>query len=255
MADLIRAVIQAFNGQVVHRRISLAYRLALVWSAGGLCILIVGYFASVVGVGYGLFLFAVYALPTVQVLRGGFVPVYIILAYVGVLLGGLAVLYSLLAPLFRWRRESRYPRLLPAGAHPVLHCFVQALCTLLNAPQPAEIHLDPTPNAWAGRRGGFLGLGSRLVLGIGGPLLLGMDLRSLAGVISHELGHFTQSGSRSLLGFIYPVARWFDEAAARTSGFNKSIADQSGGREKWYIFFIQGSLELHGESLMVECWS
>ena len=98
--------------------------------------------------------------------------------------------------------------------------------------------MDPTPNAWAGRRGGFLGLGSRLVLGIGGPLFLGMDLRSVAGIITHELGHFSQSGSRSLLGFIIPVACWFEEAAARTSGFSDAMVSYSGDSSRWYVFLM-----------------
>ena len=37
---------------------------------------------------------------------------------------------------------------LPAGAFPLLHCFVRALATLINAPPPVEIRLDlrPTPS-------------------------------------------------------------------------------------------------------------
>ena len=235
-ADLMRTIVDAFHGQVVHRRPSLRYRFAVVSATVGLCVLVAAYIAAAAGLACGLFLYGTYAVSTIRRSHES-ASFFDFLFHAAMLIGGLAVLYSLIAPLFRRRRHELRGMCLPTGAHPVLHGLVQAICRLIT-PEPAEIVLEPTVNAWASRRGGFLGLGSRLVLGIGGPLFLGMDIRSLAGVIGHELGHFSQSGSRTLLAFIVPVACWFEEATARTTGFNEAFAGAIGENSWWYNLFM-----------------
>lgn len=231
-ADLMRGVIQAFRGQVVHRQPTLRFRAALLGATGVLLLLVVGYFACIAGTGAGLYLYGKHVVPTTFQLRGRAAG-FAMLLHLGVLAGGLSVLYALAAPLFRRRERESAPLLLTAGAHPVLHCFVHALCELIGAPEPDEIHYTPEANAWAGTRGGMLGVGGRFVLGIGGPLFLGLDLRSLAGVISHELGHFSQSGSRSLQGLIQGISSWFLEAAHRTSGISQSLTERTEGNDGW----------------------
>ena len=54
----------------------------------------------------------------------------------------------------------------------------------------------------------------------------------------HELGHFSQSGSRTLLAFIVPVHCWFEEAAARTTGFNEGFAGAMGEKSWLYNLLV-----------------
>lgn len=225
-ADLMRAVVKAFEGQTVHRPPTVMYRLALLFSAAALCLLIVAYIACLIGFGYALYLYAVHFVPNSFQVRGRGV-ILVILLHIGVAIAGLGILYSMIVPLFRWGRSESDAVPLDPAAHPVLHCFVHALCDLIGSPQPDEIRLIPMPNASAGRWGGFLGIiGGRLVLEIGEPLFYGCELRSLAGVIAHELGHFSQSTGSWLLRYIGTVTDWFQEATVRTKGLQESIRDQ-----------------------------
>jgi Zn-dependent protease with chaperone function len=225
-ADLMRAVVEAFRGQTVHRPPTLGYRLALLFSAGMLCVLIAAYIACLAGFAYLLYLYAVHFVPNSFQVRGRGV-VLVILMHIGVAVAGLGILYAMIAPLFRWERDDSEPVVLSAVEHPVLHCFVRALCDLIKAPQPDEIRLIPIPNASAGRQGGFFGIiGGRLVLQIGEPLFYGCDLRTLAGVIAHELGHFSQSAGGWLLRYIGKVTNWFQEATIRTMDLQENIQQQ-----------------------------
>jgi Zn-dependent protease with chaperone function len=229
-ADLMRAVVQAFQGQTVHRLPTWGYRFALLLSALGLGVLIVAYFACLVGIGFGLYFYATHVVPGSLHVRGRAMIAVVLMP--GVALVGLAILYSLVAPLFRWDRTRPDSLLLHSGAHPVLHCFVRALCTLIASPQPDEIRLTPIPNASAARYGGFLGiLGGRLVLEIGEPFFYGLELRSLAGVIAHELGHFSQATSGWLFRYIITVTLWFQEATERTGGVQEAFGEHGDDAE------------------------
>jgi len=245
--DLIRAVVQAFRGQVVHRRPTWGYRIALLFTAFGLWLLIVAYAACLVGIAWGLYLYAVHVVPPTLHLRAWRAMVVVFAMHAAVLLPGAAILYSLIAPLFSWNRGQPDGRLLAAGAHPVLHSFVRALCTLIEAPQPDEIRTEIAPNASAGRYGGLFGIvGGRLVLTIGEPLFYALDLRSLAGVIAHELGHFSQATSRLLYRYIVNVTIWFQEATVRTSGVQDAIVEHGDDAEGsarlfvWIAYLLTG---------------
>ncbi len=234
----MRAVIQAFRGQMVHHRPTWGYRIALVLTAFGLGLLVLAYVASLIGMAFGLYLYAVHVIPPSLHVRGR-AMILVVLMHAAVLLAGAAILYSLFTALFCWNRARPGGQLLHAGAHPVLHCFVRALCTLIDAPQPDEIRLQAVPNAAAARYGGLLGLvGGRLVLEIGEPLFYGLDLRSLAGIIAHELGHFSQATSSLLLRYIVNVTNWFQEATTRTSGIQDAIGEHGDDTEGSARLFV-----------------
>lgn len=55
---------------------------------------------------------------------------------------------------------------------------------------PAKVYLVPEVNAWVCERGGFMGIGSRMVMGIGLPLLKLLNVDEFKGVIAHEFGHY-----------------------------------------------------------------
>jgi Zn-dependent protease with chaperone function len=225
-ADLMRAVVRAFEGRTVHRPPTFGYRVALLLSAVGLCLLIVAYIACLAGISFGLYAYCAKIVPaTLRVPgRAMILAAMMHLAIVG---AGLAVLVSMVVPLFRWRRGESDSPVLHSAAHPVLHCFVRALCDLIGAPQPDEIRLNMFPNASAGRQGGLLGLvGGRLVLEIGAPLFYGLELRSLAGIIAHELGHFSQATSSLIFRYVASVTNWFNEAAGRTGGVQEFIREE-----------------------------
>ena len=117
MADLMRAVIQAFHGQVVHRRLLLAVPAGCGFRRCRIVRLDTGLHRERYRSGVWPLLYGRYALPTVESLReSGSAALYVMLFHAGVVVGGLAVLYSLLAPLFCWRREK-----LNANSCPPVH--------------------------------------------------------------------------------------------------------------------------------------
>jgi Zn-dependent protease with chaperone function len=61
---------------------------------------------------------------------------------------------------------------------------------------PAEVYLIPEVNAWVGQRGGFMGIGSRRIMGLGLPLLETLNVSQLEAVLVHEFGHYYRGDTR-----------------------------------------------------------
>lgn len=130
--------------------------------------------------------------------------------YLGPLLVGSITWLFLIKPLFS-RAPDRPDRVvLDPRNEPELYAHVYHLADLLRAPRPREIRVNCDVNASAAfRRGVFSFFGNDLVLTIGTPLLAGMSLRQLTGVLAHELGHFAQGGAMRVSYVIRAVNWWF----------------------------------------------
>lgn len=73
---------------------------------------------------------------------------------------------------------------------PGLHALVDELAAATGQPAPERIYLVPDANAWVARRGGFMGIGARPLMGIGLPFVAGLGAGELRAVLAHEFGHF-----------------------------------------------------------------
>lgn len=89
------------------------------------------------------------------------------------------------------------PRLTPA-AQPQLFGLIERIARTTRQRVPGEIYLTNAVEAWVARRGGFLAIGSRKVMGLGLPLLQALSVPELTAVLAHEFGHFY--GADTLLG-------------------------------------------------------
>jgi heat shock protein HtpX len=67
---------------------------------------------------------------------------------------------------------------------------------------PAEVYLVAEVNAFVTTRGGFMGFGSRRVMGLGLPLLQTLGVSELRAVLAHEFGHY-HGGDTTLGPWIY----------------------------------------------------
>jgi hypothetical protein len=133
-----------------------------------------------------------------------------LLAYLGPIIVGPILVAFMIKPLLAGPagRERRIT-LLPEH-EPALFTFVWALCAALRAPKPRRIDIGCDINAAAFFRRGWLSLfGRDLVLWVGAPLVAGLTLRQFAGVLAHELGHFSQGVGMRLHYVITSVNRWF----------------------------------------------
>ena len=132
------------------------------------------------------------------------------LAYLSLAVLGPVCMFFLIKPWFMRRPVDEGTVPLKLGEAPDLECFVGLLAHAVGAPGPAAIELDCSVNAAAGFRGGWRGVWRQeLKLTLGLPLIAGLDMRSFAGVLAHELGHFAQRAGMRLAWFIMLVNEWF----------------------------------------------
>jgi len=97
--------------------------------------------------------------------------------------------------------EAPGPRLDESNA-PGLFALVRDVASRTSQDMPAEAYLLNDANAFVTHRGGFMGFGSRRVLGVGLPLLQAMSVSEVKAVIAHEFGHYA-AGDVALGPWIY----------------------------------------------------
>lgn len=103
-------------------------------------------------------------------------------------LAGLGAFWVLWGLRPRFRRQQDLDLSIPGDRHPKLHALVADVARRAGHPVPHELHLLPYANAYATRRGGFLG-GGRSMVAIGLPFLAWLDRAAVEAIIAHELGH------------------------------------------------------------------
>jgi len=126
----------------------------------------------------------------------------------GALVIGSALLTIFLAKPFMSRiRAARQPvRLDPQKEKPLFH-LVERITKAVGSPMPSEILVDSQVNASAHLSKGVFS--KSLTLTIGLPLLYGMNVQTVSGILAHEFGHFTQRlGMRSTY-IVGSINNWF----------------------------------------------
>jgi len=93
------------------------------------------------------------------------------------------------------------PRLAPAD-QPRLFSVVEHVAQRTQQAVPRYVYLIPGVNAFVGKRGGFMGIGGRRVLGLGLPLVASLNVGEFEAVLAHEFGHF-HSGDTTLGPWVY----------------------------------------------------
>ncbi len=93
------------------------------------------------------------------------------------------------------RFNPPWPRL-DAKTQPRLFERLRAIASDAKQGMPAEVYLLPDSNAWVMNRGGFMGFGSRRVMGIGLPLMYFLNVSELTAVLAHEFGHYYGGDTR-----------------------------------------------------------
>jgi Zn-dependent protease with chaperone function len=85
---------------------------------------------------------------------------------------------------------------------PELFAVIRDVATQMKTKMPVHVYLIPDVNAFVAEVSGFLGFGTKRVMGIGYGLLAVDDVSNLKATLAHELGHFT-GGDTRLGGVIY----------------------------------------------------
>lgn len=141
---------------------------------------------------------------------------------------GVAIVLFMLKPFFAPQRRREDTIQVFRNEEPQLYQFVEGVCYVIGAPMPARIDVTHAPNASAGFRGGVISLlkPNDLVLTIGMPLVMGMTSGQLAGVIAHELGHFSQGGAMRAFYLTTVVGRWLARAAYERDKWDAWLDEQ-----------------------------
>ncbi len=168
---------------------------------------------------------------------GGF---WKILAYLGPAVAGVVVVFFLVKPVLARPERRRDPVPLDHDAEPVLFAFIEQICRQVRAPIPRRVQVDCQVNASAGFLPGRLGLLRRdLVLTIGLPLVAGLSVRELGGVLAHEFGHFAQGGGMRLTALVRGINGWFGRVVYERDQWDEKLERWASGEgSDWRLTIV-----------------
>lgn len=236
--ELQERILAGFRGDVPPLRPTLAYRTALTAVAVAMVLIPLLYFSLIAVTTWGTALYSRYYFGSLIPNNGpwlvGALPLFVLVV----------VLVCLVKPLFARPANPDKPLRLDPKEEPLLFAFVGRLCQALGAPVPREIHVDCQVNASAGFRRGLLSLfGDDMALTLGLPIIQGLSLQQLAGVMAHELGHFSQKAGMRVSYVIRVVNFWLARLVYGRDRFDELI-QQGADRMplRWLRFFFQVAL-------------
>ena len=131
---------------------------------------------------------------------------------------GAYILLFIIKPFFAPRPRMYQERPVYRDNEPVLFEFCERVATMVGAPLPTEIVIDWEVNAAANIRD------KKLVIGM--PLVAGLSLEQLAGVLAHEFGHFCQGVESGVKRRVLVMTRWFESVAYQEDGWDERLHDQ-----------------------------
>lgn len=220
-------VLSWISSDVDPPRASFFYVIGLAIVALGMIVLPLIYVAMIAGVGWLTYYHAVH---DAWILQGTGGSRGRMAAYVAPIICGITVILFMIKPLFARPGRRSLGVVIDANQEPRLVAYVERLCRAMRAPVPREIKVDCDVNASASFRNGLWGLlSNRLTLTIGLPLVNGLTVRQLTGVLAHEFGHFTQWGAMRLSYVIGSVNAWFARVVFERDSWDDQLAEHSEG--------------------------
>ena len=196
----------AFSGTIAPTRVSAAYRAGLIVVAITMLLLPVLYVSLIAVTGAAVWW---HVTEHTWILRGSGTQ-WRLLLYAAPAVVGIVLMFFMVKPILARPSARREPLPLDADAEPLLFALIDEICRQVRAPRPRRVQVDCSVNASAGFMSGRLSLLRRdLVLTIGLPLVAGLSIRELAGVLAHEFGHFAQGGGMRLTAIVRGVNAWF----------------------------------------------
>ena len=233
---LLDAIVEAFREPVAPVRVSWAYCAGLVLVTAAMALLPVIYVGLILLVA-GLTVY--HAVHNFTLFEGGRDVRLHLLMYCAPLFGGCAVAVTMLKPLAARRPKTKFAYILQPTDEPLLFTLVALLCKAIHAPFPEVIEVDLNVNAAARFRRGCLSFfGNDLVLTIGLPLAAGLRQCQLAGIIAHELGHFSQSLAMRLMFVITGITGWFARAVYQRDAWDRQLRESAGAGGLWGVMFL-----------------
>jgi Zn-dependent protease with chaperone function len=208
--SITHPAVEALQGPLPKPPVQPEYQLGLVLVAIAMVLLPLIYVGLIVTVAFALGVYASVGPAWFDLGSGGGVFSWRALGFIAPIVAGGILLFFMVKPLFAQGGAVMEPVALDRSKQKDLFDFVDKLCGIVGAPRARRIVVDCEANASASfGRGPWDLLAGRLTLTIGLPLVAGLDLRGLAGVLAHEFGHFAQGTGMRFSYVIRSVNNWF----------------------------------------------
>lgn len=229
-------LLKAFHGSLAPDQVGFGYKLGLAAAAFVMVLLPLVYFALIGFTTYGVYWHATHNLTLFDTMRGKTA----VFLYGAPLVVGAVLVFFLIKPLLAPRAAAGRTRSLSREDEPLLHAFVEKLCSTVGAPMPSRIDVDCQVNASASLRRGVWSLFGRkdLVLTVGLPLVDGLRLDQLAGVLAHEFGHFAQGAGMGLTYVVRSVNFWFARVVYGRDRWDEELEDAAKTDTWWAISLV-----------------
>jgi Zn-dependent protease with chaperone function len=231
--ELQGMILKGLEGRIDDVELTGKYHFGLFLVACVMIAMVVAYLLVVVGAAVFIGWYVKFGIDSLRSTNATGSAVFLFLLLLVPLIVAVFTFVALIGPLFgRFDRDERVRTLTPQS-DPLLYAFVERIAAAVGAPAPSRIDVTTDVNASAGFRGGlFSASRNELVLTLGLSLVAGLNTRQLAGVLAHELGHFTQKSSIRLTTWMMRVSMWFSRAAdSQYWDYRFSrVANRMGGR-------------------------
>jgi len=119
------------------------------------------------------------------------------------LVAGFTILWSILP---RKNKGEVNGVLIDLASEKRLAAHIQDIAAALKEPMPSEVYLLGEANAFVSQRGGFMGMGSRRIMGVGLPLMQMLTVPEFRAVLAHEFAHY-YAGDTRLGPWVYGTTR------------------------------------------------
>ena len=245
MADPDYSILSGFQGKIVRPKTSIFYHAGLVLVAATMLLLPLLYVAIAGAVAYAVYYHATHDFRAITDFNTFGIILFKLLIYFIPLLAGVVMVFFMFKPLLAGRPKSAQPLALNPASERLLYAFIEKICDIVGAPSPRRIDLDCQINAAAHFRRGFLSMfGDDLVLVLGLPLVANLTARELAGVIAHEVGHFSQGAGMRLNYIIGSINFWFERVAYQRDAWDVALERWSQETEEAWVALVVMMVQL-----------
>ncbi len=239
-ADLsVEQLLSAFEGKIKPVKTTMMYQLGIFFSLLVMLILPVIYLSLIACACYGVYYHAINHTVIFESARGR-AAIFAFLLYIAPIFVGAMVIIFMTKPLFARSSGDASRRSLRRDSEPLLFVFVDKICDTVGSPKPKRIDVDCNVNASASFRRGFLSMfGTDLVLTIGTPLVAGLTVRQLGGVLAHEFGHFSQGFGMRVTYVVRVISHWFARVVYERDQWDEQLSEAASSidvRVSWIVW-------------------
>jgi Zn-dependent protease with chaperone function len=218
----------SISGELPRPHVTAAYRAALVLVATAMLVLPLAYAALVLGAARLVW----WHVTSNSWIVGGHANQWTLLLYLAPTIAGAILVFFLVKPIIARAAARPETEPLSRDKEPELFQLIEAICQRVGAPVPRRVEVDCRVNASAGFLPGIRPVIRReLVLTIGLPLVAGLSVRELAGVLAHEFGHFSQGGGMRLTALIRGINHWFARVVFERDRWDEKLDEWSRNRD------------------------